>query len=248
MAISIASLLETSKCRRISCITCYTANIAAVIDGVVDVVLVGDSVGMVLYGEPNTHNVTMEMMISHASAVRKQISRSLLVFDMPFGSYEESPEFAFRNALLAIKKTGCDAIKLEGGTEMCDTIKFLCDRGIPVIGHVGLMPQKYKLSGSFKKITDFDKVLHDFDSVSKSGVFSIVVENVTDSISKQINTQYPDVLTIGIGAGNFCKGEIVVLEDLCGLSGKNPPFCKPKSNLLEQIEKIVAEYSAGVKG
>lgn len=246
--LTIKGILKLSEERKIVSITSYTANIARISDNYTDVILVGDSLGMVLYGFPSTQGVTLEMMIRHGKAVVDATKSAFIVVDMPFGSYEESPTQAFRNCAKVMAETGCHAIKLEGGIEMSETIKFLIERGIPVMAHVGLMPQKFKLKGSFSKEKDAEKVIEDFESVVKAGAFSVVLENISEEISNEIASKFPSVLTIGIGAGKNVKGQIAVLEDLAGLSGETiPPFYTKIQNLQKNLEEVLAQYSSNVK-
>ena len=241
--LNIARLLKLAGERKIVALTSYSANIARISEKYADVLLVGDSVGMVLYGLPSTQGVTLEMMKNHGKAVVNSTNQAFVVVDMPFGSYEESPAQAFRSTSFIMAETGCNAIKLEGGVEMAETIKFLVERGIPVMAHVGLMPQKFKIKGSFSKENDSQKVLADFESVVKAGAFSVVLENIAEEIANEIALKFPNVLTIGIGAGKNVKGQIAVLEDLCGLSGDYiPPFYSKIQNLQTNLEEVFEEY------
>lgn len=240
---NINEVLKISNERKIKMLTTYTANIARLTEKIADVLLVGDSLGMVLYGFPSTHGVTLEMIIAHTKAVVSATKTPLIIADMPFGTVEKNKEEAFENCAKVVSQTGCDAVKIEGGAEMAETIRFLVERGIPVCGHVGLMPQKVKTIGSYKKITDEEKILIDFEAIANSGAFAIVLENIDENISKKIMGKFPSVLTIGIGAGNYCKGNVAVFEDLVNLSTENiPPFSKPvidiKPMILQEIEKF----------
>lgn len=246
--LTINGLLKLSLERKIVAITSYTANIARISDNFADVLLVGDSLGMVLYGLPSTQGVDLNTMILHGKAVVNSTKKAFVVVDMPFGSYEENTKQAFRSAAKILSITGCSAIKLEGGVEMAETIKFLVERGIPVMAHVGLMPQKFKLKGNFGKEKDIDKILKDFEAVVGAGAFSVVLENISDEASEKISSNFPDILTIGIGAGKKTKGQIAVLEDLCGLSGeKIPPFYEKIENLQKGIEDVLTKYASSVK-
>jgi 3-methyl-2-oxobutanoate hydroxymethyltransferase len=246
--INISQLLKLSIDRKIVALTSYTANIARITDNYADILLVGDSLGMVLYAMPSTQGVTLDMMKNHGRAVVNASKKAFVVIDMPFGSYEESPAQAFKNCCDVISFTNANAIKLEGGVEMSDTIRFLVDRGIPVMAHVGLMPQKYKIKGSFSKEKDGEKVMKDFESVVNAGAFSVVIENVPDEIADDTGRAFPDILTIGIGAGSGTKGQIAVFEDLAGLSGEYiPPFYKKIQNLAINIEEIAKTFADEVK-
>lgn len=245
--LNISKLLKIFKERKIVALTSYTSNIAKITENHADILLVGDSAGMVLYGFPSTQGVTLEIMKQHGRAVVNATQKAFIVVDMPFGSYEESPSQAFRNAAEIMSFTGACAIKLEGGVEMAETIKFLVERGIPVMGHVGLMPQKFKIKGSFSKEKDEEKILKDFDAVLKSGAFSIVLENINEEITDKIAIQFPNALTIGIGAGKNVKGQIAVFEDLAGLSGEDiPPFYSKLQNLAINLDEIAKNYADSV--
>ena len=247
MRLNISKLLKLSKERKIVALTSYTANIARITDNHADVLLVGDSVGMVLYGLPSTQGVSLEMMLNHGKAVVSASAKAFIVVDMPFGSYESSPQVAFENAAKVLSFTGCGAIKLEGGAEMAETIKFLTQRGVPVMAHVGLMPQKFKIKGSFSKEKDAEKVIKDFEAVVEAGAFSVVLENISEEISEKIASIFPDVLTIGIGAGKSVKGQIAVFEDLAGLSGESiPPFYSKIQNLAQNIEDVCKAYKLDI--
>ena len=246
--INISKLLKLFKERKVVALTSYTANIARITDNYADVLLVGDSVGMVLYGLPSTQGVSLEMMKNHGKAVVNATKKAFIVVDMPFGSYEESKEQAFRSCADVLSFTGANAIKLEGGQEMAETIKFLVERGVPVMAHVGLMPQKFKIKGSFAKEKDEEKILKDFEAVVKAGAFSVVIENVAEEVADKVAEGFPDVLTIGIGAGKNVKGQIAVFEDLAGLSGEFiPPFYSKIQDLAVNLTEVASEYSNSVK-
>lgn len=232
------AVLENKK---ICAITTYTANIAHITDNIADIILVGDSLGMVLYGYPSTTFTTLGMMIEHGKAVSKTCKKAFVVVDMPFATYESSPQQAFENAAKIIHTTGCDAIKLEGGVEMAETIQFLTSRGIVVMGHVGLMPQRVNALGSYKKVLDSKKVIEDAEAVSNAGVFSLVLENIDEVTAEQI-TKTIEQPTISIGSGKMCNGEIAVLEDICGLSTFQPAFVTKEANLLAEIATAIQKY------
>ncbi|MEE8296002.1 MAG: 3-methyl-2-oxobutanoate hydroxymethyltransferase, partial [Sphingomonadales bacterium] len=196
-------------------LTAYTAPMAAMVDQVAEVIIIGDSMGMVLYGLPNTLPVSLFTMIGHARAVVDSSARALCVFDMPFGSYEESKEQAFRNAAKVMKKTGVQAVKLEGGEGMAETARHLVDNGIPVMAHVGLRPQAVHSMGGFKvqgKGADHDQVIKDAVALDKAGVFSTVVEGVPEALATEITNAISNP-TIGIGASSACDGQVLVTED-----------------------------------
>ena len=231
------------------CLTAYTAHVARICDRHADMLLVGDSLGMVIHGMPNTLGVTMEHMIMHGQAVMRGAENALVVVDMPFGSYEESPEVAFRNASRMVKETGCTAVKLEGGVEMAPTIRYLSRRGIPVMAHIGLMPQATNTAGGFKAVRDeaaWDGVLADASAVADAGAFSIVVEGVAEPLAAKI-TETVAVPTIGIGASARCDGQILVFEDMVGLFPRVPTFVKRYGNMEEMMEDAVSRYAGEVR-
>ena len=231
-------------------LTSYHAHTAAVVDKFADFILVGDSLGMVMHGMESTIGVSLELMIMHGKAVVRGTKRALVVVDMPFGSYEESPEQAFRNAARIMMDTQCQAVKLEGGARMAETIRFLTERGIPVMGHVGLTPQATNAMGGFKtqgRTEDTWQIhIDDAKAVAEAGAFAVVVEGVVEPLAVKI-TDAIDVPTIGIGASNQCDGQILVLEDMLGLNPWTPKFVKVYGNLGAMIEKAVEDYAKDVK-
>ena len=231
-------------------LTSYHAHTAAVVDKFADFILVGDSLGMVMHGMESTIGVSLELMIMHGKAVVRGTKRALVVVDMPFGSYEESPEQAFRNAARIMMDTQCQAVKLEGGARMAETIRFLTERGIPVMGHVGLTPQATNAMGGFKtqgRTEDTWQIhIDDAKAVAEAGAFAVVVEGVVEPLAVKI-TDAIDVPTIGIGASNQCDGQILVLEDMLGLNPWTPKFVKVYGNLGGMIEKAVEDYAKDVK-
>lgn len=231
-------------------LTSYHAHTAAVVDKFADFILVGDSLGMVMHGMESTIGVSLELMIMHGKAVVRGTKRALVVVDMPFGSYEESPEQAFRNAARIMMDTQCQAVKLEGGARMAETIRFLTERGIPVMGHVGLTPQATNAMGGFKtqgRTEDTWQIhIDDAKAVAEAGAFAVVVEGVVELLAVKI-TDAIDVPTIGIGASNQCDGQILVLEDMLGLNPWTPKFVKVYGNLGGMIEKAVEDYAQDVK-
>lgn len=231
------------------CLTAYTAHVARLVDAEADLILVGDSVGMVIHGMPNTLGVTLEHMIMHGQAVMRGAETALVVVDMPFGSFEESPEMAFRNAARIVKETGCTAVKLEGGLEMAGTIRHLTQRGIPVMAHIGLMPQQMNTAGGFKAVRDedqFSKVIEDAKAVEAAGAFAVVVEGVAESLAKAL-TEETQIPTIGIGASAACDGQILVFEDMIGLFPRVPTFVKRYGNMEEMMKGAISTYADEVR-
>ncbi len=244
--ITIKKILKKKGKSSIVCLTAYTINVAKIADKYCDIVLVGDSLGMVLYGMKSTRNVKIETMIQHAKAVKKVCTKSLVIFDMPYKTYTNK-FIAYKNAKKVIKLTNCDAIKLEGGKKITKIVNFLVKKGIPVLGHVGLLPQtsrNFKARGrssNEKKI-----ILNDAISISNSGAFAIIVECVIERLARQI-TKNVAIPTIGIGSSRYCDGQILVTEDLTGLSDFSPKFVKQYANLNKLIEKCVKNYAKDVK-
>jgi 3-methyl-2-oxobutanoate hydroxymethyltransferase len=234
----------------IVCLTSYHAHTARIVDAHCDVILVGDSLGMVMHGLETTVPVTLEMMILQGHAVMRGSKRALVVVDMPFGSYETSKEQAFTNAARVMKETGCGAIKVEGGKRMAETIAFLAERGVPVMGHVGLTPQAINTIGSFRAQgrdeTDWARIEEDAISVSQAGAFSVVIEAVAEPLARKL-TSAVSIPTIGIGASPACDGQILVLEDMLGLSPRVPKFVKRYGTLSPGIAKAVADYAVEVR-
>ncbi len=234
----------------IVCLTAYTTPVARMVDAHCDVVLVGDSVGMVLHGLPSTLGVTLDMMIMHAQAVRCGVERALLVVDMPFGSYEESPAQAFRNAARVMAETDCAAVKLEGGVAMADTIRFLTARGIPVMAHVGLTPQAVNAFGGYVvqgRGDDGARVLADAEAVAQAGAFAVVLEKITAPLAEEITRAVP-IPTIGIGASPTCDGQILVVDDVLGLFADfKPRFVRRYAELGRDADAAIAAYAADVR-
>ena len=231
-------------------LTAYTTPMAQMMDGQCDFVLVGDSVGMVLHGLPSTVGVTMEMMILHGQAVQRGLSRALMVIDMPFGSYEESPAQAFGNAARLMADTNAGAVKLEGGVEMAETIRFLTRRGIPVMAHVGLTPQAINTFGGYKvqgRGAAAEAVLADARAVAEAGAFAVVLEKIPAVLADEITAKVA-VPTIGIGASAGCDGQILVVDDMLGLfTAFKPKFVKRFANLGEQGAAAIADYAEAVR-
>lgn len=233
------------------CLTAYTAPVATLLDPVCDLLLVGDSVGMVVYGMANTLAVTLDMMIAHGRAVARRCDHACVVVDMPFGTYEEGPEQAYRNAARVMADTGCAAVKLEGGTHMASTIAFLVERGIPVLGHIGLMPQQVNAAGGFSARGRGDeeatKILDDAMAVDAAGAFAIVIEGTVEPLAREITGRVSSP-TIGIGASPACDGQILVTDDMLGLfSDFTPRFVKRYAGLGEDIAAAAAAYAEDVR-
>ncbi|ANB32668.1 3-methyl-2-oxobutanoate hydroxymethyltransferase [Rhodovulum sulfidophilum] len=232
------------------CLTAYTTPMAEAVDAACDVVLMGDSVGMVLHGLPSTLGVTMEMMLMHGRAVARGLAHALMVVDMPFGSYEESPQQAFRNAARLMAETGCGAVKLEGGAAMAETIRFLTARGIPVMGHVGLTPQGVMGFGGYKvqgRGADGARVLAEAQAVAEAGAFAVVLEKVPAALADRITAAVP-IPTIGIGASVGCDGQILVVDDMLGVfTGFRPKFVKRYAELGDAARAAVEAYAEEVR-
>jgi len=231
-------------------LTSYHAHTARFVDPYVDFLLVGDSLGMVMYGMETTLGVTLDMMIAHGTAVVRGTERALVVVDMPFGSYEESPQIAFRNAARVIKETGCTAVKIEGGKRMAETIHYLNERGIPVMAHIGLTPQSVQVMGGFKAQgrveEEWAAIEEDAHVISDAGAFAVVVEGVAEPLGAKITREIP-IPTIGIGASPQCDGQILVLEDMLGLSPNPPKFVKEFATLGAQIAGAAEAYAREVR-
>jgi 3-methyl-2-oxobutanoate hydroxymethyltransferase len=232
------------------CLTSYHAHTARILDGHCDVILVGDSLGMVMHGLESTVPVTLDMMILQGNAVMRGSRRALVVIDLPFGSYEASKEQAFTSAARVLKETGCGAIKLEGGRRMAETIAFLVERGVPVMGHVGLTPQAINTLGSFRAQgrdqDDWGPIEADARAVAEAGAFSVVLEAMAEPLARRITAELA-IPTIGIGASIACDGQILVLEDMLGLSPRVPKFVKRFGDLGPSIERAVKAYAEDVR-
>jgi len=231
-------------------LTASHAVFAALADDYCDFLLVGDSLGMVVYGFPSTLPVSLEMMIAHGQAVMQNTKRALVVVDMPFGSYEENEGVAFRHAARVMAETGCCAVKLEGGVRMAPTVRFLVERGIPVMGHIGLTPQSFNVTGGFKT-QGRDEALWpaieaDARAIEEAGAFALVVEGVVEPLAAKL-TGTLSIPTIGIGASNACDGQILVMEDMLGLSGRVPKFVRRYGTLGADAARAFAAYQQAVK-
>ncbi|HKK31406.1 MAG TPA: 3-methyl-2-oxobutanoate hydroxymethyltransferase [Alphaproteobacteria bacterium] len=235
----------------IVCLTAYTTPVAKLVDEHCDLILVGDSLGMVVYGLPSTIGVTMEMMIAHGQAAMRGSSRACVVVDMPFGSYEESPEQAMRNAARIMTETGCAAVKLEGGEIMAPTIRFLTERSVPVMAHIGLRPQAVNTFGGYK-VQGRDEasraqVLADAKTVADAGAFSVVIEKTAEDISRAITEGVP-IPSVGIGASAACDGQILVVDDILGMfTDFRPKFAKPYAELGAAAGEAIKAYAEDVR-
>ncbi|CAN1558818.1 PanB Ketopantoate hydroxymethyltransferase [Paracoccaceae bacterium] len=231
-------------------LTAYSTPVARLVDAHCDIVLVGDSVGMVIHGLPSTLGVTMEMMILHGRAVVRGAVKAMPVIDMPFGSYEEGPQQAFRNAARLMAETGAPAVKLEGGLHMVETIAFLTARGVPVMAHVGLTPQSVNTLGGYKVVGRDDeaaKVMADARAVESAGAFAVVLEKVPEGLAGRI-TDTLTIPTIGIGAGAACDGQVLVVDDMLGLfTDFRPKFVKRYAELGRAADEAIAAYAADVR-
>jgi len=231
-------------------LTAYHAHTARIIDPHVDFLLVGDSLGMVMHGYETTVPVPLDLMVMHAQAVVRGSSRALVVVDMPFGSYEESPPAAFRNAARVMKETGCGAVKLEGGVHMAETVRYLTERGIPVMSHIGLTPQAINTIGNFQPRgryrSEWAPYEEDAKAVAEAGAFAVVLEALAELLAARITKQI-DIPTIGIGASAECDGQILVLEDMLGLSPRVPKFVKEYAQIGAGIEAAVKAFAGDVR-
>ena len=231
-------------------LTAYSTPVARLVDAHCDIALVGDSVGMVIHGMPSTLGVTMEMMILHGRAVVRGCQKAMPVIDMPFGSYEEGPQQAFRNASRLMAETGAPAVKLEGGQHMAETIAFLTQRGVPVMAHVGLTPQAVNTLGGYKVVgraEEADKVMADAKAVEAAGAFSVVLEKVPEGLAGRITAEL-SIPTIGIGAGVNCDGQVLVVDDMLGLFTEfRPKFVKRYAELGKAADEAIAAYAAEVR-
>ncbi len=232
------------------CLTAYTAPMASILDPHADLLLVGDSLGMVVHGMTSTVGVTLDMMVLHGRAVMRGSSRAMVVVDLPFGSYEESHEVAWRSAARVMMETGCQAVKVESGEGIADTIAFLVDRGVPVMGHVGLRPQAMNVDGGFRAKgrtqAERERVLREAMAADRAGAFAIVVEGVADDLAREV-TAAVRAPTIGIGASSTCDGQILVTDDMLGMFEWTPRFVRRYGALREAISAAAAGYAADVR-
>ncbi len=231
-------------------LTAYTARMAQLLDPHVDMLLVGDSLAQVVYGLPSTLPVTLEMMIAHGAAVVRGSAKACVIVDMPFGSYEASPEIAFKNAARVLAETGASAVKLEGGVAMAETIQFLVLRGIPVMGHVGLTPQAINILGGYgargRSAAEYDKIIADAKAVSVAGAFGMVIEGVVETLAIDI-TKAVACPTIGIGASAQCDGQVLVVDDMLGVFDRVARFVQKFDELGARISDIAAQYADAVR-
>ena len=244
--ITIKKILQSKNKVPIACLTAYSKNTSKIVDKYADIILVGDSLGMVLYGMKTTKDVKIETMILHAKAVKSVAKRSLVVVDMPYKTYTNK-FVAYKNAKKVMKFTNCDAVKLEGGEKISNIIKHLIKNKIPVMGHIGLLPQstkRFKVKG--RSLIEKKKILKDAIAISDSGVFAIVIECVLESLAKIITKNVP-IPTIGIGASKFCDGQILVIDDMLGLGDSSPKFVKKYANLNKVMKASVKNYVKDVK-
>jgi len=247
-----ANRLESFRkgARPLVCLTAYTTSMARLLAPHVDLLLVGDSLGMVIYGFANTLSVTMDMMVAHGAAVKRGAPDQCLVVDMPYGSYEFSPDKALENALRLRDETGCDAVKLEGGQEMAATIRYLVDHNVPVMGHIGLLPQSVKKMGGYKiqgvTPSQAEALKEDAKAVEMAGAFSVVIEGTNERVAREL-TQILSIPSIGIGASPACDGQILVIDDVLGMTSKPPRFAKVFADLSPLISQAVATYAADVR-
>ena len=242
----ISDLINKKNKKKIVSLTAYSKNVASILDSYCDIILVGDSLGSVLYNYKSTREVSIETMIEHSKSVRMGVKKALMVVDMPYKTYQ-NPKDALKNAKKIISKTKCDAVKLEGGKKIYEIIKTLIKNNIPVMGHLGLLPQTdktFKFKG--KKNAERDKILEDAKLLEEAGVFSIVLECIETSLAKLV-TKNIKVPTIGIGASKYCDGQILVFDDLIGLNPMNYKFVKKYTNIRNQITNAVSNYSKEVR-
>ena len=241
----IKKILNKKNRSKIICLTAYSKNIASILDKYCDLVLVGDSLGSVLYSYKSTKEVTLDMMINHAKSVRLGLKKSLMVVDMPFNTYRTSKE-ALKNAKLVMKKTKCDAVKLEGGKKIIPMVKSLIKNKIPVMGHLGILPQtakKFTFKG--KKLVEINRILNDAKLLEAAGVFSVVLECVETELAKKISRQLK-IPTVGIGSSVNCDGQVLVIDDLIGLSESKFRFVKKYANTSQIIDNAVKRYKSDV--
>jgi 3-methyl-2-oxobutanoate hydroxymethyltransferase len=247
--LNVPAIIALKHQRPLVALTAYTTPFARILDPHADILLVGDSLGMVIYGMESTLGVTLEDMIRHGQAVKRGASHALVVVDMPFGSYQASTEQAFNACARVMKETGCDAVKMEGGEELADTVAYITARGIPVMGHIGLMPQRVHAYGGYKyqgrSEEDKQRIQREALALEKAGAFSIVMECMDKHLAKSI-TQSLSIPTIGIGAGVGCDGQILVTEDMLGLFDHHAKFVRPFANIRETLDAAAKEYAQSV--
>ena len=251
MRISLEQILQKKNQEKIICLTAYSFPMAKILDESCDIILVGDSLGMTIYGFEDTVDVTLEMMINHGKAVMRGSKKSFVVVDLPFGTYEKSPSQALESAKKVIAETGCDAIKIEVSSDLVATVKFLVENKINVMGHVGLLPQSVREIGGYKYQGRDEKsaqeILETSKLIEKAGAFSLVIEAVPEKLAREISSTLK-IPTIGIGASAECDGQVLVIDDLLGLNQEfKPRFVKRYANLSQQILEAVKKFSDEVK-
>jgi len=249
--LSITRIASRKGGDKLVCLTAYTASVAQLLDEEVDLLLVGDSLAMVIYGFDSTLPVTLDMMVAHGAAVVRATHHAMIVVDLPFGSYQASPEDAFRAAARVMAETGCNAVKLEGGEEMAETVAFLVKRGIPVMGHVGLTPQAVNQLGGYRSRghaeEEHRKIFADCGAIAEAGAFSIVLEGVNEGLARELTAEIA-VPTIGIGASPACDGQILVTDDMLGVFAEfTPKFVKRYRRLGDDIRTAAREYAEDVR-
>jgi 3-methyl-2-oxobutanoate hydroxymethyltransferase len=249
--VSVQDILLKKNREKITCLTAYTFPIAKILDEYCDIILVGDSLGMTIYGLPDTVEVTLEMMVNHGKSVMRAVKKSFVVVDLPYGTYEESKEQALQSAQKVINETGCDAIKIETTEEMADTVKFLVDHKINVMAHIGLLPQSVRKIGGYKyqgrNQESAQMILETAKAMEKAGAFSMVIEAVPAKLADEISAALK-IPTIGIGASQNCDGQVLVIDDLLGLNQQfKPKFVTHYANLVEEIKLAVDRFCSDVK-
>jgi 3-methyl-2-oxobutanoate hydroxymethyltransferase len=248
--VTVPEIRAHKNAKPVVCLTCYHAHTARLLDAHVDLILVGDSLGNVMHGLETTIPVTLDMMIVAGKAVMRGSKHALVVVDMPFGSYEESPQIAFRNAVQVMKETGCQAVKMEGGARIAETVNYLSQRGIPVMSHIGLTPQMFNVFGGFKTQgrteAEWPAIEADAKAVADAGAFAVVLEGMAEPLAAKITRQIA-IPTIGIGASAECDGQILVMEDMLGLNPNPPKFVRQYANLGPDIEAAVRAYAHDVR-
>lgn len=249
--ITVPQLMAYKGQRKIASLTAYSAPFARILDEVLDMILIGDSTAMVGYALPDTLSITVEQMAAHAAAVVRSTERACIVVDMPFGSYQESPQQAFANAARMLASSGAAAVKMEGGVALAETTRFLVERGVPVLAHVGLMPQYVNTMGGFKAqgMSDesAERIFQDALAHEKAGAFAVVLEGVAEALGRRI-TEALSIPTIGIGASPDCDGQILVTEDILGLSGDRiPKFARQFADVGGAIRAAVTQYTTEVR-
>ena len=241
----IKKFLNKKNKSKITCLTAYSKNVASILDKHCDLILVGDSLGSVLYNYSSTKEVTLNTMINHSKSVRLGVKRSLMVVDMPYNTYR-NPKEALKNAKLMMKKTKCDAVKLEGGKKIISIVKSLVKNKIPVMGHLGILPQtEKKFTYKGKKLSERNRILNEAKLLEKAGIFSVVLECIETKLAKKITEQL-NIITIGIGSSVNCDGQVLVIDDLIGLSQSKLRFVKKYANVNQIINSAVKRYKSDV--